>query len=357
MAKLGADSVQCIVTSPPYFGLRDYGVAGQIGLEESLDQYIEVLVEVFRAARRVLREDGTLWLNLGDSYARSLNKGGSSPGGKHENIPDYSAARELLAERVRSESQGSSDGAVGRADRAPVRMGGSGLKPKDLMMVPARVAMALQADGWWLRSDIIWHKMNPMPESVQDRPTSAHEHVFLLSKSETYYYDGDAIREPLAESSIARLSQNLDDQEGSERANGGVRADRPIRAAVRLDKQRGHSRRHAGFNDRWDAMSKDEQRALGANRRNVWSIATKPFSEAHFATFPPELAQICIAAGSREGDVVLDPFMGAATTLMVAHRMQRMGIGCELNPDYVKISERRLFQDGGMLTEIVKEVA
>ncbi|MGE4483231.1 DNA-methyltransferase [Acidocella sp.] len=314
-------SMQCCVTSPPYFGLRDYGVAGQIGLEPTPEQYIAEMVDVFRKVRRVLRDDGTLWLNLGDSYASGSRK-----------TRGYD--KKLAARVTRSRP---ADGA----------------KPKDLLMIPARVALALQADGWWLRSDIIWNKPNPMPESVTDRPTCAHEHVFLLTKHASYFYDADAIREPLAASSIVRLAQNVAQQAGSHRANGGAKMNGPMKAVARTDKQRGHSRRHAGFNDRWEAMAKSEQCANGANARNVWTIASEPFPEAHFATFPPALAERCIRAGTRSGDTVLDPFGGAGTTGLGADRLQRNAILIELNPDYVRLARSRIDANRGPMAALM----
>jgi DNA modification methylase len=318
--------VQTIVTSPPYWGLRDYGMADQIGMEASPAQYIERMVSVFRELRRVLRDDGTVWLNLGDSYAVSGKGGGGS----------FDAER-----RGWQQIKGK------RLDRGTGRWGGGarpaeGLKAKDLVGIPWRVALALQADGWYLRSDIIWSKPNPMPESVMDRPTKAHEYIFLLSKSERYYYDAAAIREPMKLSSINRLSQDVDAQNGSARANGGEKSNGHMKAVARGDKQRGHSRRHAGFNDRWDSMTREEQMALGANRRSVWSIPTKGFPEAHFATFPEDIPTLCIKAGSRIGDVVLDPFMGAGTTAVVAKRLSRPWLGIELNPAYIEIAQRRI---------------
>lgn len=324
-------SVQCCVTSPPYYGLRDYGVTGQIGLEPTLAEYITTMVDVFRGVRRVLADDGTLWLNIGDSYA-SLPRGGrrESPGvGAKQAMPGIDRDVKWRA---------------GDGSKFQWTLPG-GFKPKDLMMVPARLAIALQDDGWYLRSNIIWAKPNPMPESVRDRPTSAHEHIFLLTKSAKYFYDADAIREPLAASSISRLSQDVDAQDGSDRANGGEKTNGTMKAVVRVDKQRGHGRRHDGFNDRWDSMTKDEQQANGANARNVWSIATKPFSEAHFATFPPEIPRRCIKAGSREGDTILDPFGGAMTTMLEAERLNRLGIAIELNPEYAEIGRKRLYND------------
>jgi len=394
-------SVQMCVTSPPYWGLRDYGVdatvwggnpecdhewgdviavnatnhtdkrrwnqtrngrdeeqptekrvawlrtkvpqgkfchhcgawAGALGLEPTPELFIAHIVEVFAEVRRVLRDDGVLFMNLGDSYATGGGSIGRSPGGGEQ------GARFLRQ---------------GHINTQPNRMPLPGLKPKDLIGIPWMAAFALRSAGWWLRSDIIWAKPNPMPESVTDRPTSAHEHLFLFVKSgdhtfwthrnrsgtrnhpepdyrwihrktkeevrtapsgspeevkqiwqrvnlwsgHDYFWDAEAIRQPMAEASIARLAQNIEAQEGSARANGGAKINGTMKAVGRTDKQRGHGRRHDGFNDRWDAMPKDEQQAMGANCRNVWTMATQPFSEAHFATFPPDLAERCILAAT-----------------------------------------------------------
>jgi DNA modification methylase len=336
-------SVQCCVTSPPYFGLRDYGVAGQIGHEPTPDEYVAEMVAVFRKVRRVLRDDGTLWLNLGDSYAGSWGNYGGQNRGKPEGQRPISSGSKA--------HQKSYDGMENW--RPPASRKLDGLKPKDLLMIPARVALALQADGWWLRSDIIWNKPNPMPESVIDRPTCAHEHVFLLTKSPRYFYDASTIREPLAESSIVRLAQDVKAQAGSLRANGGAKMNGTMKAVSRADKQRGHSRRHAGFNDRWDAMAKSEQQTNGANARNVWTITTAPYSDAHFATFPPALAERCIKAGTRFRDTVLDPFGGAGTTGLVADRLQRDAILIELNPIYVRLARKRIATDRGPISELL----
>jgi DNA modification methylase len=369
LQKLPSESVDCCITSPPYYGLRDYGVAGQIGLEESPEAYVSKLVEVFREVRRVLKKDGTLWLNLGDSYSRDLAKGGSGPNGKHDFIPDYGNARKIM-----SESKGSSDGGVGRADRAPVRNGGDGLKPKDLIGIPWAVAFALRADGWYLRSDIIWHKPNCMPESVMDRPTKAHEYIFLLSKSQKYYYDMEAIKDPL-QTNAPRTTKN--GEGNGELAHG-----------------------HFG------------QSKNGRNKRTIWTVNTSPYREAHFATFPEALIEPCILAGTSEKGycsacgapwtrhiekcasvkkirnepyaiasgkgkhaqlftrrsscaqtigwrpscscildcawpgplpgVVLDPFFGAGTTGVVAKKLNRNFIGIELNLEYFAMSKKRI---------------
>lgn len=329
--------MQTCVTSPPYFGLRDYGVAGQIGLEPSPAEYVERLVEVFREVRRVLADDGTLWLNLGDSYAgsgrglgdvKTENRGNHASrgvGGSSEPAGFHEAARQA--------------GSIGRAWIKPPE----GLKQKDLIGIPWGVAFALQADGWYLRQDIIWHKPNPMPESVRDRCTKAHEYLFLLSKSPRYYYDADAIAEPLGQSSIERVPG---------KTNGTMKAVGRRAAGNKTHKQTAayeagdeRLRTKAGlvdFAERERAKVEAGDLIGTRNKRSVWSVATKPFKEAHFATFPPALVEPCILAGSRAGDVVLDPFMGAGTTALVAQRLGRRWIGCELNPEYAAMAERRI---------------
>lgn len=291
---------QTCITSPPYWGLRDYGADGQIGHEDSPDAFVQRLVEVFREVRRVLRDDGTLWLNLGDSYAAA--RGGS-----------YQPAETLAG----GTSGRMADGSVtnrGRGDGyQPSRNAGAfGLKHKDLVGIPWRVALALQDDGWYLRSDIIWHKPNSMPESVTDRPTKAHEYVFLLAKSARYYYDADAIRENNVSTSGGPWSKKYRDEQ-LKAINGSE-----------------------SFGRRWNPD--------GKNARTVWTITTKSYSEAHFATFPTELPERCIKAGSRVGDTVLDPFMGSGTTAWVARHLGRHAVGCELNPEYIEIAARRLQQ-------------
>lgn len=346
LEKMPDESVHCCVTSPPYWGLRDYGVepvewldgwVGQYGLEPTPEMYASHTVLIFREVRRVLRKDGTLWLNLGDSYAGSC-KGMNADG----------------TQSALSEKQASNKGTVGNGTLVTKNI--PGLKSKDLCGIPWRVAFALQADGWYLRQDIIWHKPNPMPESVRDRCTKAHEYIFMLSKSARYYYDADAIREPSTRSSIARLSQNIELQTGYDRipgkTNGKMKAVGTItrkelpetqsRLGAYRDKQRGHGRRHAGFNARWDLMTHEEQCSLMRNKRSVWTIATRPFKEAHFATFPPDLITPCILAGCPEGGIVLDPFIGAGTTALVAMQSGRKFIGIELNAEYIAISNRRI---------------
>lgn len=298
LADMPDGSVQTCVTSPPYWGLRDYGVAGQIGQEESLEEYITRLVAVFREVRRVLRDDGTLWLNLGDCYATS-----GLQGAKRDASGGFGG--KALGTRGR---QGYANAGAQVRRRVP-----EGLKAKDLCGVPWRVAFALQADGWYLRSDIIWHKPNAMPESVRDRPVKAHEYVFLLSKSSAYFYDIDATREPTVSS--GPRGGSLYNDTGREEAIGR-RVGRGERSTVPY--------------------------ILGRNRRSVWSVATRPFAGAHFAVFPEELVTPCVLAGSRPGDLVLDPFAGSGTTGCVALRHGRRFLGVELNPEYVALADRRI---------------
>jgi DNA modification methylase len=339
LASLPDESVQTCVTSPPYYGLRDYGVAGQIGQEESPEAFVAGLVEVFREVRRVLRPDGTLWLNLGDSFAGSR----CGPQGALGQMAD----RSIASQRVMRKEGGSFKARTGA-------------KPKDLLGIPWMVAFALRADGWWLRRDIIWSKPNPMPESARDRPTSAHEYVFLLSKSARYFYDGDAIREPMAASSVARLQQDIEAQAGSVRANGGAKTNGAMKAVAKGNAKtfrgggaytQGRSFENSAEVER-DSSGNKPNETGDRNARSVWTIATQGFSEAHFATMPPTLAERCIKAGSRPGDTVLDPFGGAGTTALVADRLGRDAIICELNPEYAAMAEQRLVADGGLFSRI-----
>jgi DNA modification methylase len=337
LADIPDDSVHCCVTSPPYWGLRDYGVDGQLGMEPTLAEHIDAMVRVCREIRRVLRPDGTFWLNYGDCYATSPN-GRSAADTKATGNDDRT-----FRDKPFSTIQGT-------------------LKPKDLCMVPSRLAIALQEDGWWVRSEIIWGKPNPMPESVTDRPATAHEKIFLLTKSARYAYEADAVRQSMAEARLSRLAQDVEGQKGSDRANGGRKTNGPMKAVGgphRTDKQHGHGRRHSGFNARWDAMSREEQQANGRNLRNfepapvdVWPIATRPFSDAHFATFPPELVERCLKAGCPKGGTVLDPFGGAGTTGLVADRMGLDAILIELNPEYIEIAQKRIRSDAGMFDDV-----
>jgi DNA modification methylase len=311
-------SVHCCVTSPPYWGLRDYGMDGQLGLEKTPEEFIEKLVEVFREVKRVLRDDGTIWVNIGDSYA-------------HNGAAYHDGKSTLIGRK-----QGTEMGAAKRF----VKKGGD-LKPKDLVGIPWMLAFALRADGWYLRQDIIWSKPNPMPESVTDRCTKAHEYIFMLSKSHKYYYDSAAIKTPPKnpEDDLRRISKAT--------INGKSTPDAEKNGIRKVDKQRGHSRKHAGFNERWDNMTGAEQASMGANKRSVWEIATKPFKEAHFATFPEDLIVPCIKAGAPEGGTILDPFMGAGTTAVVARKLNRNYLGFELNPDYINIAESRIDKELG----------
>jgi DNA modification methylase len=295
-------SVHTCVTSPPYFGLRDYGHDGQIGLEQTPDEYVAKMVDVFREVRRVLRDDGTLWLNLGDTYA--ADRGGTTP-------PAQTVAGGVGGRGGQKERRGQAEGY--NPTRGCTRYG---LKHKDLIGIPWRVAFALQAGGWYLRQDIIWHKPNPMPESVRDRCTKAHEYIFLLSKSPRYYFDAEAIKEP---------------------------------AIYAPGKTKEVERKKGYYGGKWAAPS-DGSRNDGAfkairetrNRRDVWTVATRPYKGAHFATFPPDLIKPCILAGCPEGGTVLDPFGGAGTTGLVATQAGRNAVLCEINPEYVEMARARI---------------
>lgn len=299
MKGLPSESVNCIVTSPPYFGLRDYGTRGQIGLEKTPAEYVAKMVELFREARRVLKSDGTFWLNLGDSY------NGSGKGEYHTN-----------PNAMQKTNKGS------LLDR---RTDVIGLAPKNLLMIPARVAIALQDDGWYLRSEIVWHKVNAMPESVKDRPTKAHEMIYLLTKSPTYWYDWEAIAEPFSEHTLVAYPNGPG---GSRTRNGQPR-------------------------QRSNLSVKAMPNPLGRNKRDVWTVPTKPFSEAHFATFPVGLIEPMILAGCPGGGVVLDMFMGSGTTALVARKLDRIFIGAELNPEYIQIAKRRLYNPMDMFLGLV----
>ncbi len=285
------ESVNCCVTSPPYWGLRDYGVDGQLGLERTPEEYASKMVEVFREVKRVLKSDGTLLLNLGDSYA-SDTKGSGGPSAKQlSNAGSFHNVNQRF---------------------------NHGLKPKDLVGIPWRVAFALQADGWYLRQDIIWHKPNPMPESVKDRCTKSHEYIFLLTKSARYFYDNEAVKEPF-ETNPGPLRDKRN--EGYGKAFLSL-----LGAGLRTGYGKG-----------------------GRNKRSVWTITTKPFKEAHFATFPPDLIEPCILAGCPEGGIVLDPFFGAGTTGLVCSRLNRQYIGIELNGEYIEMARRRIEGDAPLL--------
>ncbi len=317
MRALPDQSVHTCVTSPPYFGLRDYQVEGQIGLEATPDAFIARMVEVFREVRRVLRDDGTLWLNLGDSYAGSWgNAGGQNRGSGSQRTITKGSIQNDLSDR---NGEFVPPGKYGFTDM--------GIKKKDLIGIPWRVAFALQADGWYLRQDIIWHKPNPMPESVRDRCTKAHEYIFLLSKGPKYHYDHEAVKEP-----------------ATNRAPGNKQATKGGRNyAEGAEEHRTAANLHN--------IGARETR----NRRSVWTVTTKPFRGAHFATFPPDLIEPCILAGCPVGGTVLDPFGGSGTTAGVAIKNGRKAILCELNPDYAAMIPARVSAIAGDTPDLFAE--
>lgn len=291
LKQIKTESIDCCVTSPPYYNLRDYGVDGQIGIEAAPEEYISKLTEIFREVRRVLRNDGTLWLNIGDSYAGSCK-------GKIKN---------------------------------------SEIKPKDLIGIPWLLAFALRADGWYLRQDIIWQKTNCMPESVKDRCTKSHEYIFLLAKSARYYFNAEAISEPIAGSSTKRYLQNIEAQKGSERypgkTNGAMKAALP---------RFGGKKYGNGESDKNRTKSGSVYvPTLRRNKRDVWAVSTASFKGAHFAVFPEQLVEPCVLAGCRKGGIVLDPFCGSGTTGVVARKNNRNFIGIELNPQYAELADER----------------
>ena len=316
--------------------LQRYFVRAEIGLEQTLREFIANMVEVFELCRQLLADDGTLWLNMGDSYA---------------------------ANRSYQVSDNKNPGAIAMGHQSRTRPP-EGLKRKDLIGIPWRLAFALQADGWYLRQDIIWHKPNPMPESVTDRCTKAHEYLFLLTKRERYYFDQDAILEPVSLNTHARVSQNVAEQIGSERANGGAKTNGNMNAVWRkpgnTERVRdvgigGNARpRKAAPNCSGIKNNESFDSALTImpdkrNKRSVWTIPTESYSEAHFATFPKALVEPCILAGSRPGDIIFDPFLGSGTVAQVAQRLGRHWIGCELNPEYIDLQHDRTRQRGLVL--------
>ena len=313
---LPAESIDSCITSPPYWGLRDYGVEGQLGLEKTPEEYVAKLVDIFKEVKRVLKKEGTVWLNLGDSYAtqHAVGTTDDKTNWKHGNL---------------------SKGYQGRTGGI-----GGNVKAKDLVGIPWRVAFALQADGWYLRQDIIWAKPNPMPESVTDRCTKSHEYIFLLTKSPKYYFDNEAIREPNAN------PERINYTPGS-RSNG-INKDRndndfAARQRKKFDKkQGGGGTSFIGYSGYTKADG--TQFAEGRNKRSVWTVTTKPYAEAHFATYPPELITPCVLAGCPPKGLILDPFMGAGTTGLVAVTEGRQYLGIEINPDYIKLAEKRIKQ-------------
>lgn len=312
LASMPAGSAQTCVTSPPYFGLRDYGHDGQIGLEGTPDEFVAAMVAVFREVRRVLRDDGTVWLNLGDSYAGSWGAQGRT---------GQMADRSVISARQIAEHPR-------KATRTGAIPSGADYKAKDLIGIPWMVAFALRADGWYLRSDIVWHKPNPMPESVQDRPTRSHEFIFLLTKSPRYYYNADAIRE------AATDTGRENGREGRSEPTGARPPGSPARTLARVD-----------------------YTTRGRNKRDVWTVTTKPYAGAHFATFPPDLIEPCVLAGAPAGGVVLDPFAGAGTTGMVALRHGRSFVGVELNAEYAALARDRIRDDAPLFNAASEDVA
>ena len=363
--ELDDSSIDCVVSSPPYFGLRDYGTEpqiiggnkncnhiwqtfkrdgncwgipnrnidgqaqtkktnnsivkeqeqkkcskcdawiGQLGLEPTYQDYLANTVKVFETFKPKLKDTATIWWNVGDSYSSGSRK-----------TTTLQTVRKPKSNEISKSKQKYLDGLIVR----PAIQ--TGIKEKDLLMIPNRVAIALQESGWYIRSEIIWHKPNPMPESIKDRPTSAHEKIWLITKSKKYYYDADAIKEPVAEATITRLSEkNLKNQKGSTRGNGGMKSNGNMKPVGNMETK---------------------------NKRNVWTITTKPCKEAHFATFPKDLIEPCIKAGCPEGGVVLDPFGGAGTTGIVARSLNRTAILIELNPEYIEISKNRIGKEFGM---------
>lgn len=332
-------SFNCCVTSPPYFGLRSYlpadhpDKAREIGTEITPDAYVETMVGVFREVRRVLRDDGVLWLNIGDSYAND-GKWGGHTGGKHVKALHCSP--------------------IGRNKKY------TGLKPKDLIGIPWLLAFALRADGWYLRGDHVWGKPNGMPESVEDRPTRGHEYVFLLSKKERYWFDAEAVRTAPKASTITQLAKPYTGQSTKDHDANGVQNASDVKRRIvekmrRSDKQRGFpDRRHQGFNDRWDQMERDEQIAEGGNLRSVWWVAPAQYRDAHFAVMPDMVAEICIRSGCPAGGHVLDPFGGVGTTGLIADRLGRHATLIELNPDNPRMAAERITRDAPLFAEVSK---
>lgn len=359
-------SVQCVVTSPPYWGLRDYGIPpsdwgdwrGCLGLEPTPDFYLKHMVAVFREVWRVLRTDGTLWLNMGDCYATGAGKVGEAPGGGPQG--------EKFKRHFGKSTPGSVPAMAGLTQ--PNRMPIPGLKPKDLVGMPWRVAFALQADGWWLRSDIIWAKPNPMPESVTDRPTKSHEYLFLLAKSERYYYDSGAIKEPSVTNDPRRPytsegAWQMDGRPLEQRHGGEPRSfkgsqfhtgktgehqlgrSQQVRSPAGWKTGKGsHGSIHADGREQ-EVQYNTEINGDTRNKRSVWTIATETYSGAHFATFPQKLVETCILAGSRPGDIVFDPFVGSGTVIRVATRLQRRSVGCDLNLEYLSQQADKRMRD------------
>ncbi|SDQ99253.1 site-specific DNA-methyltransferase [Pseudovibrio sp. Tun.PSC04-5.I4] len=354
---LPKDHFDCVVTSPPYWGLRDYGVNGQIGLEPTLAEHLDKMVQVFEEVRRVLKPEGTCWINYGDCYATTpaghkADNSGRVRTGKDDRTftqkpfstigPVFDPDREPKDRRGGDCKQSRNEG----SNHSGRIVSGGYLKPKDLCMVPNRLAIALQDAGWWVRSEIIWAKPNPMPESIRDRPANAHEKIWLITKSARYFYNAQEVRQGRVSNEDAREFR------GGSYVSGDTGKRKSVGNKAVITGQRGHKRPHAGFAKGWDQMTKEEQQANGRNLRNyepaqpeVWNMATRPFSGAHFATFPPELVERCLSAGCPKGGKVLDPFGGAGTTALVALRMGCEPTLIELNPEYAEIAQERIQQD------------
>ena len=326
--ELEDNSIDCVVSSPPYFGLRDYGVDGQFGLEKTYHDYLANTVKVFETFKPKLKDTATIWWNVGDSYS-------SKPTGN-------------IGKSIKQKSNNGSHDNFTRLDKT------SDITEKNLMMIPNRVAIALQDAGWYIRSEIIWHKPNPMPESVRDRPTSCHEKIWLITKNKKYYYDAESIKEPIQDSSAKRLLQkNILNQKGSSRANGGMKSNGNMKAVwnrKKFEEYMGSSgssfKGHSGYKKADGTYMINPTR----NKRNVWTITTKPFKDAHFATFPKDLIEPCIKAGCPEGGVVLDPFGGSGTTGIVAALNNRNAILIELNQNYIDIANKRIDKEVGLFS-------
>lgn len=320
------NSVDCCITSPPYYGLRDYGVDGQIGLEETPEEYVNRLVAVFHEVKRVLKKDGTLWLNIGDSYA-------AQRGGTHPPAETLAGGVHGYTEDGESVNRGRESGYNPTRNASAI-----GLKHKDMIGIPWMLAFALRADGWYLRQDIIWAKPNPMPESVKDRCTKSHEYLFLLSKSQKYYFDSEAIQEE----SVTNEGRPPGVQRDREYEYQSKRNLHPEAYLAKPGIRFGGNKYGYSEDPKYAIYSGNEWVPTGKrNKRDVWMIPVQPTKEAHFATYPEALVEPCILAGSRPGGVVLDPFFGSGTTGRVAMRHERDYIGIELNPEYIEIAKKR----------------